>query len=98
LDLLLWVLVAAEVSVATRAIGALPVFAFAVLPAMAALSVVERLSAALVVAGVLGALAGGLGYLFAFFLEFPVGASQAFLATTMFLACVPLSRRLRVPA
>ncbi|HEY6556194.1 MAG TPA: metal ABC transporter permease [Polyangiaceae bacterium] len=95
LDLLLWVLVAAEVSVATRAIGALPVFAFAVLPAMAALSVVERLRSVLVMAAALGALAGGLGYLFAFFLEFPVGASQACLATLMFLACLPLSRRSR---
>ncbi|HMJ14136.1 MAG TPA: metal ABC transporter permease, partial [Polyangiaceae bacterium] len=56
LDLLFWVLVAAEVSVATRAIGALPVFAFAVLPAMAALSSVERLRSALAVAAVVGAL------------------------------------------
>ena len=96
LDFMLWVLVAAEVSVATRAIGALPVFAFAVLPAMAALSVVERLRSVLIVAAALGALAGGLGYLFAFFLEFPVGASQACLATVMFLFCLPLSRRARL--
>ncbi len=96
LDFLLWVLVAAEVSVATRAIGALPVFAFAVLPAMTALSVVERLRSVLMVAAVLGAFAGGLGYLFAFFLEFPVGASQACLATAMFLACIPLSRQTRL--
>lgn len=95
LELLLWVLVAAEVSVATRAIGALPVFAFAVLPALAALTLVERLTRALFVAGLLGGLAGALGYLFAFFLEFPVGASQAFLSTLFFLLAAALAALVR---
>jgi zinc transport system permease protein len=94
LDWLLWVLVALEVSVATRAIGALPVFAFAVLPAMAALALVERLSRALLVAALLGALAGAAGYLGAFFLELPVGATQAALAALPFLAALA-ARRLR---
>ncbi len=95
LDLLLWILVALEVSVTTRAIGALPVFAFAVLPAMAALALAERVRVALVIAAVLGALAGGLGYLFAFFYEFPVGASQATLATAFLLVALPIARLLR---
>jgi zinc transport system permease protein len=95
LELLLWVLVALEVSVTTRAIGALPVFAFAVLPAMAALALAERVRWALLVAGVLGGLSGGLGYLFAFFYEFPVGASQATVALVFLLACLPLARVLR---
>jgi manganese/iron transport system permease protein len=95
LDLLLWSLVALEVSVTTRAMGALPVFAFAVLPAMAALALAERLRWALVIAALLGALAGGAGYLFAFFYEFPVGASQATLATVFLLLSLPLARMLR---
>jgi zinc transport system permease protein len=95
LELLLWVLVALEVSVTTRAIGALPVFAFAVLPAMAALALAERVRWALLVAGVVGGLSGGLGYLFAFFYEFPVGASQATVALVFLLACLPLARVLR---
>lgn len=95
LDLLLWVLVALEVSVTTRAIGALPVFAFAVLPAMAALALSERVQRALVLAALLGGAAGGLGYLFAFFYEFPVGASQALLATAFLLASLPVARLVR---
>ena len=95
LDLLLWALVAVEVSVTTRAIGALPVFAFAVLPAMAALALVERVRWALLLAAVIGGLAGGLGYLFAFYFEFPVGASQATLALVFLLVCLPIARVLR---
>ena len=34
----------------------------------------------------------GLGYLFAFFFEFPVGASQATLATLILLACLAIAR------
>jgi zinc transport system permease protein len=89
LDLVSWVLVAITVSVATRALGVLPIFAFAVLPAMAALAVVDRLRYALPLAALLGAMAGGVGYLFAFFYEFPVGASQATVALGLFLLAVP---------
>jgi zinc transport system permease protein len=97
LDLTLWALVAVSVSVATRALGALPVFAFAVVPAMAALSLVERLSRALALAACLGALAGGAGYLFAFFFAFPVGASQAIVAVALLALCWPLSLLLKRP-
>ena len=95
LELLLWVLVALEVAVTTRALGALPVFALAVLPAMAALGLVERLKSAFFVAAVCGGAAGALGYLFAFFFEFPVGASQAAVATLLFLGALGLARVLR---
>ena len=98
LELLLWFLVALEVSVATRAIGALPVFAFAVLPAMAALALLERLRYALVAAALVGGAAGGGGYLLAFFMEFPVGACQAALATLAFAAAALVARVRRVPA
>jgi zinc transport system permease protein len=96
IELALWVMVALEVSVTTRAIGALPVFAFAVLPAMAALALVERLRSALVVAALIGGVCGGAGYLMAFFLQFPVGASQAALATAPVLASWMLIK-LRAP-
>jgi zinc transport system permease protein len=90
LDLVSWVLVAITVSVSTRALGVLPVFAFAVLPAMAALALVNRLRWALPVAALLGAVSGGAGYLFAFFYEFPVGASQAAVALALFVLVVPI--------
>lgn len=90
LELVSWVLVALAVSVTTRALGVLPVFAFAVLPAMAALALADRLRWVLPLAAALGGAAGGLGYLFAFFFEFPVGASQAIVALGLFICSVPL--------
>jgi zinc transport system permease protein len=80
LEMLLAFLVAAEVSVTTRALGALPVFAFAVLPAVAALGLARRFPGALTTAALIGGLSGGLGYVAAFMFELPVGASQAMLA------------------
>jgi zinc transport system permease protein len=91
LDLLLWALVALEVSVTTRALGALPVFAFAVIPAMAALALVSRVPHALLFSSIVGALSGALGYLCAFFLEFPVGASQAAFAVAVLAVCLPVA-------
>jgi zinc transport system permease protein len=95
IELGLWLLVAITVSVTTRAIGALPVFAFAVLPAMGALALVQRLSHALIAAALVGAISGGLGYVLAFFLQFPVGAAQAGLAVVMFVGAMGGARILR---
>jgi zinc transport system permease protein len=97
IELAFWTLVALEVSVTTRAIGALPVFAFSVLPAMAALRVSNRLPHVVVFAGLAGALSGGLGYLSAFMLRFPVGAAEASVAALLFSLAV-LGARLRRPA
>jgi ABC-type Mn2+/Zn2+ transport system permease subunit len=83
-----------EVSVATRALGALPVFAFAVLPAAAGLAVARRLPEALFVAAGVGGASGALGYFGAFAGELPVGASQAG-AALLLSACVYLILRWR---
>ncbi len=80
LELGLWTLLAAEVAVTTRALGALPVFAFAILPAVGALFAARRAHEALIVAALLGAISGGAGYLAAFVLDLPVGAAQATVA------------------
>ena len=97
IELMLWTLVALEVSVTTRAIGALPVFAFSVLPAMAALRISNRLPYAVLFAGLAGALSGGLGYLTAFMLRFPVGAAEACVAAALF-SLAALAARLRPAA
>ncbi|MEY2932681.1 MAG: hypothetical protein RL033_3430 [Pseudomonadota bacterium] len=76
-ELAFWLVFALLVSVSTRALGALPVFALAVLPAAAAVAVGQRLGFVLALATLGGAASGGAGYLFAFFGELPVGASQA---------------------
>ena len=67
--------------VTARALGALPVFALATLPAIAVLILGLDLAWACAAAALLGALAGGLGYLLAFFQELPVGASQTMVAS-----------------
>jgi len=89
LDGALWLGVALLVSVATRALGALPVFAFSVLPALAALLLVPW-RWVFPVAALLGGAAGGVGYLLAFFENFPVGASQTAVAGAFVLVAVPL--------
>lgn len=86
LDLALFVSIAVTVSVATRVLGALPVFAFSVLPAMAAILVASNVRTAMVLAAVLGAVAGGAGYVLAFLYTWPVGASQAAFAAAMVAA------------
>jgi zinc transport system permease protein len=90
LELLLVGLITLEVGVTTRALGALPVFGFSVLPGVAALLAAPRLGWALPLAGLFGALSGGLGYLLAFFGMFPVGASQAAVAAGFVVLMIPL--------
>jgi zinc transport system permease protein len=80
LDGLFWALIALITSVATRALGVLPVFAFAVLPAVAALPFSRRMATAMIAAAIIGALSGGLGYLVAFFESWPVGPAQSAIA------------------
>jgi zinc transport system permease protein len=82
---------ALAISFFTQILGALPVFAFSVLPAMAALRVSKNLAMALVLAGAGGAACGFLGYLAAFQYELPVGASQSLVA----IALVALAEALR---
>jgi ABC-type Mn2+/Zn2+ transport system permease subunit len=90
LELGLLALITLAVSTATRALGALPVFAFSVLPAMAALMATPHLSRAFPLAALLGGLAGAGGYLAAFLLDFPVGASQTLAAALPLLLAAPL--------
>ena len=75
--------IGAMAGVAARALGALPVFALATLPALAALLMGVSLRWAFALAAFSGALAGGLGYVFAFFYEFPVGGSQTLIASVI---------------
>lgn len=77
LDLGFWSLVAIAVAVTTRVIGALPVFAFSVLPALAAVLGSARLGATLVVSSAVGVVCAAAGYVAAYFLSLPVGATQA---------------------
>ena len=83
LDAVLILSLATAVSVSTRLLGALPVFAFMVLPALAALDIAVNPTQALSVAAALGALAGLAGYFAAFALNVPVGAAQTLVAALL---------------
>ena len=91
LDAALLLSVGLMVSVTTRALGAMPVFAFSVLPAMAALALTRRMGPALALAAALGAAAAVLGYMASFFLRLPVGASQTVVAALMAASALALA-------
>jgi zinc transport system permease protein len=74
MDLLLHVTLALSVAVATRALGALPVFSFLVLPAGAALLFSERLKVVLAMAVGFAVLCGALGYYLSWTLSLPTGS------------------------
>lgn len=86
LDLVLVLSLAGAVSVATRLLGALPVFAFMVLPALAALDLAQNPAQALLLSALLGAVAGLGGYWLAFSASLPVGAAQTLVAALLVLA------------
>jgi zinc transport system permease protein len=76
LNTLLFICLGVTVALATRALGALPVFGFSVLPAMAALAMTNRLGVVFILASVIGGVCGVAGYAIAFVLQLPVGATQ----------------------
>lgn len=80
LDLLLHVSLALCIAVATRALGALPVFSFLVLPAGAALLFSERLKVVLWLCVGIGVVSAGLGYYLSWTLSLPTGSVMVALA------------------
>ena len=92
LNLFVFLAIGIAVALCTRALGALPVFAFSVLPAMAALAVTSNLTVAFALATGIGALAGAGGYAVSFRAELPVGATQSAVALGVLMAA--LARRL----
>lgn len=76
LDVVLLAGLAVAVSATTRVLGALPAFAFSVLPAMAAVRLAPNIPRALWIAGFLGGFCGFGGYLGATLWDLPVGAAQ----------------------
>jgi zinc transport system permease protein len=91
---------AVAISVCTRVVGALPVFALSVLPATAATRLAPSVRTSLLLSAVIGAASGFAGYVAAFLWNLPVGASQTLIAALFvaaaFLAALPpaIKRRL----
>lgn len=94
LEAALLVSLAVAISVVTRILGALPAFAFSVLPAMAALRVAANVPRSMAIAAVIGAVSGFSGYLVAYLWDFPVGASQTFVAA-LFVGAFALIGRVK---
>ena len=94
LEILLLATIALSISVCTRVLGALPAFAFSVLPALAAIRMTPNPARAMVLGAVLGASFGFVGYVLAFIRDWPVGASGALVGIGTLLF-VMLARGLR---
>jgi zinc transport system permease protein len=94
LDGVLFLTLGLVASAATRTIGALPAFAFTVLPAAAALSLTRRMVTVFVLAPVLGAASAFFGYYASFQLALPTGSCMAALAGLIFVVSAAVGRLL----
>jgi zinc transport system permease protein len=79
-ELILNLATAVVISVATRAVGALPVFAFTVIPAAAALLLTEKMRSTIVLSVVFGMIAAALGYYVSWVESLPTGATMVVVA------------------
>jgi zinc transport system permease protein len=79
-NLLLFISIGLAISVATRAIGALPVFGFMIIPPAAALLLATRLRGVFVLAVVFALAAAALGYYVSYVLSLPTGATMVVVA------------------
>src|SRR5580698_697983 len=84
----LFVSVGLAVALCTRALGALPVFAFSVLPAMTALALTSRIGLCFVLATAFGAFSGVAGFAVSFRAELPVGATETAMAAALLAAAL----------
>ncbi len=85
LNTVLLLTVGVVISITTRALGALPVFALAVLPPLTALFLTERLSWVFAFSVLIGILSAAFGYYFSFVLSLPTGASITTCASLFFI-------------
>jgi zinc transport system permease protein len=88
LNVFLFLSVGVSVALCTRALGALPVFAFSVLPAMTALALTARIGLVFVLAALIGAVSGVGGYAVSFRGDLPVGATQTAVAAAILAAAL----------
>ncbi len=99
LDAVLFLSMGLAIAEAVKTIGALPVFAYTVLPPSAALRLFPKTAAAFIGAPFIGAASAFLGYYFSFTRDLPTGACTALTAAVFFAAAVGIDclRRYRTP-
>ena len=93
-DAVLFLTLGLTISTATKTIGAMPVFAFSVLPAAAALRLWHDIRLVFIGAALIGAASAFFGYWASFVWSFPTGASTVVM-TVMFLLAAEVISRLR---
>lgn len=84
-ELLLNLATAVVISVATRAVGALPVFAFTVIPAAAALMLTEKMRMTILLAVLFGVVSAAVGYYCSWVMQLPTGATMVLVASLFLL-------------
>ena len=84
-ELLLNLATAVVISVATRAVGALPVFAFTVIPAAAALMITEKMRLTITLSVAFAVVAAAVGYYLSWIEQLPTGASMVVTASFFLL-------------
>jgi zinc transport system permease protein len=93
-EVLLNVAAAVVISVATRAVGALPVFAFTVLPPAAALMLTERMRSTVLLSILFGVISAAVGYYISWVGSLPTGATMVVVAAVFLLpGLVRIARR-----
>jgi ABC-type Mn2+/Zn2+ transport system permease subunit len=93
-ELLLNLATAVVISVATRAVGALPVFAFSVIPAAAALMLTDRMRLTIALAVIFGVVSAAVGYYVSWVEQLPTGATMVVVASLFLLpGLVKIARR-----
>ncbi len=91
-EVLLYLTFALMISVATRAVGALPAFGFTVFPALAGLRLASSMRQAVLAAVVVGVSSAAVGYYLSFVWELPTGATMVALAAFAYAAAALVGR------
>ena len=84
-ELLLNLATAVVISVATRAVGALPVFAFSVIPAAAALMLTDRIRLTIALSVLFGVISAAVGYYLSWVEQLPTGATMVVVSALFLL-------------
>lgn len=85
LNIVLYISLAFVIALTTRALGAVPVFALLILPAMISFQLLENIRAIFLLSIALGIVSAALGYYFSYEFSLPTGASIAFCAALLFV-------------
>ena len=91
INLLFFIVLAVILAVTTRALGALTVFSFLVLPALSAIYLSRSLKNIFFLSSIFGIISAALGYFFSFVFSIPTGATMAFTASIIFIVSFILS-------